>query len=249
VTQERRRTLLEVMMVDDGAVRGSLRFDADRVRRFTAVEPGRISIHHSGRPDRLRVEAYLEAAYARAFDGQIRSHFPTLISVQDNAGVIHAAAGFRFAADAPLYLEHYLDGPVETAVAATLGDRPRRNQIAEIGNLASESPGASLFLFLALAAHLDRQGCTHAVATATKQLRRSFARVGFATKGLTRAQAERLPDGGADWGAYYARDPEVLVGAIAPALPALAGLLLADPILDSDVTPRLHPALPGSGVQ
>ena len=246
---QRRRTLLEVMMVDDGAVRGSLRFDADRVRRLTAVEPGRISIHHQRRPERLRVEAYMEAAYAKAFGGHIRSHFPTLISVQDNDGVIHAAAGFRFAADAPLYLEHYLDLPVETAIAAGLGDRPRRDQIAEIGNLASESPGASLFLFLALAAHLDRRHCTHAVATATRQLRRSFARVGFATTGLTRAEPDRLPDGGADWGAYYARDPEVLAGAIAPALPALEHLLLADPILDSDVTPRLHPALPGSQVQ
>jgi hypothetical protein len=238
--------LLEVMMVDDGALQGCLRFDADRVRRFTSLEPGVISIHHLLQPERLRVEAFLEAAYAKAFDGRIRSHYPTLMSVQDRQGNIHAAVGFRLAAQAPLFLEQYLDAPVETELQTRFAAPLPRAQVAEIGNLASDSPGASLFLFLALARHLDRQGCTHAVATATRQLRRSFARVGFATELLTRAEPARLPDQGADWGAYYSRDPEVLAGAIAPALPALAQMLLADPIAACGVLPRLHPDL-GAG--
>ncbi|WP_304175464.1 thermostable hemolysin [Phenylobacterium aquaticum] len=232
-----------MMMVDDGALLGHLRFDADRVRRFTRLQPGVISIHHLLQPERQRVEAYLEAAYAKAFDGQIRRHYPTLMSVQDRQGNIHAAVGFRLAARAPLFLEQYLDAPVEVALEARFGAPLRRAQVAEIGNLASDSPGASLFLFLALARHLDRQGCTHAVATATRQLRRGFARVGFATEHLTRAAPDRLPDQGADWGAYYSRDPQVLAGAIAPALPALAQMLLADPIVECGILPRLHPDL------
>ncbi len=42
-------------MVDDGALQGHLRFDADRLRRFTSLEPGVISIHHLLKPERLRV--------------------------------------------------------------------------------------------------------------------------------------------------------------------------------------------------
>lgn len=230
-------------MTDDDAVRERFRFDTDRVRRLTAIEPHEIRLHQQARPERLRVEAYLESAYARAFEGQIRQHYPTLISVQDRHGVIHAAAGFRYAAEAPLFLERYLDQPVEEAAALRLGEPLRRQGVVEIGNLASDSPGASLFLFLALAGHLARQGCTHAVATATRQLRRSFARVGFATQVLTRAEPERLGEAAADWGGYYARDPEVLVGAIAPALPALAQMLFVEPIPGEAVRPRLHPTL------
>ena len=95
--------LLEVMMLDDGAMRGSLRFDEARMRRFTDLAPKVISIHHLMRPQRLRVEAYLEAAYASAFNGMIRRHYPTLMSVQDGEGRIHAAVGFRFAAAEPLF--------------------------------------------------------------------------------------------------------------------------------------------------
>ncbi|CAN5707320.1 hypothetical protein BH11PSE1_BH11PSE1_16340 [soil metagenome] len=233
---------MEVMMVDDGALQGRLQFDAERVRRFTSAEPRVISIHHLLAPERLRVEGFLEAAYDRAFRGRIRNHYPTLMSVQDRRGTILAAVGFRFAGLGPLFLEQYLDEPVEVAVARRLEVCADRGAVAEIGNLASHSPGASLFLFLALARHLDQRGCTYAVATATRQLRRSFARVGFATQLLTRAEPTRLPGTAADWGAYYSRDPEVLAGAIAPALPALSQMLTADPIAEADVVPRLHPA-------
>lgn len=243
VEQGMRLALLEVMMVDDGAPRGSLVFDADRVRRFTAIEPRLICLHSRALPERLRVERYIEGAYSQAFNGRIRSHYPTLISVQDRQGAIHAAAGFRLAGDHELFLEQYLDLPVERAIAASLGETVSRAAVAEIGNLASASPGASLFLFLALAGHLKAIGCSHAVATATRQLRRGFARIGFATEVLAPADAGRLGEGAGDWGGYYERDPEVRVGAIAPALPALHQMLLADPILEAGVTPRLHPRL------
>lgn len=235
--------MLDVTRVEGGAERGRGCFDSDRLRRLTAARPLTIFMHPLGQADRPRVEAFLEAAYVKAFEGHIRSHYPTLISVQDPRGVIHAAVGFRRAAEGRLFLEQYLDAPIEQAVAGRLGVAPARAEIAEIGNLASECAGASLTLFLALAGHLADEGCTHAVATATRQLRRSFARVGFVTEALTRAEPARLADGGADWGGYYARDPEVRVGAIAPALPALAQMLLGAPVSDRLFAPRAGQAV------
>ena len=234
-------------MLDDGAMRGSLRFDEARMRRFTGLAPKVISIHHLMRPERLRVAAYLEAAYASAFNGVIRRHYPTLMSVQDGEGRIHAAVGFRFAAEEPLFLEQYLDDPVEAAIARELGEPVRRHGVAEIGNLGSGSVGASIFLFLALARHLDQNGCTHAVATATRQLRRSFGRVGFETRVLTRAEPSRLGKAATEWGAYYDRDPEVLAGAIGPALRPLSQMLVSEPVEIQDIRPRLHPACPEIG--
>ncbi|WP_426015103.1 thermostable hemolysin [Caulobacter sp. DWR2-3-1b2] len=231
-----------MMMIDDGALRGSLRFDESRMRRFTGLTPKVISIHHLMRPERLRVEAYLEAAYATAFNGVISRHYPTLMSVQDGEGRIHAAVGFRFAAAEPLFLEQYLDEPVEAAITRKLAQPVTRCGVAEIGNLGSGSVGASMFLFLALARHLDQHGCTHAVATATRQLRRSFGRVGFETQVLTRAEPSRLGEAATEWGAYYERDPELLAGAIGPALRPLSQMLVAEPVEIQDIRPRLHPA-------
>lgn len=225
-------------MLDDGAPCGSLQFDADRLRRFTALEPQVISIHQRLQPERIRVETYLQTRYAEAFQGHIARHYPALMSLQDRDGGIHAAVGFRFAARSPLFLEHYLDEPIEAAASGSLGRPVPRQAIAEIGNLASHSPGASLFLFLALANHLHHQGCTHAAATATRRLRRGFARVGFVTRRLAQASASRIADGATDWGTYYQDDPEVLVGPIAPALPALAQMLMAAPLETADVAPQ-----------
>jgi hypothetical protein len=122
-----------------------------------------------------------------------------------------------------------------------------RDGVAEIGNLGSDRVGASMFLFLALAHHLDQNGCTHAVATATRQLRRSFGRVGFETQVLSRAEPSRLGEAASEWGAYYERDPEVLAGAIGPALRPLSQMLVAEPVQIEAVYPRLHPACLGLG--
>lgn len=222
---------------------------ARRLQRLTADIPLSIAVHPLHQADRPRVEAFLETSYARAFEGRIRSHYPTLMSVQRADGRIEAAVGFRLAARESLFLEQYLDAPIEKALAHRMALNIRRSEIAEIGNLASDSAPATLLLFLALAAHLAEEGCTHAVATATRQLRRSFARVGFATQSLTRAEPARLAEGAADWGAYYARDPEVRVGAIAPALPALTRMMLTEPAAVGLTPPDTEKATPAEAVR
>lgn len=181
-----------------------------------------IALHSPSDPERPAVEGFVEAVYAQAFDGRARSHYPLIMSLRDQAGRVLAAAGFRMAAHEPLFLEQYLDAPIEAALAR-IGLAARREAIAEVGGLASACPGASLALFRALADHLDACGCTHAVATATRQLRRSFRRFGLAAELLGPADPMRLGDSARDWGGYYRRDPQVLAGAIAPALGGLDG--------------------------
>ena len=189
-------------------------------RIFRAAQPSIASVHSPRRPDRSGVEAFLEGAYGRAFHGRIRNHYPYLMSLRDGQGAIQAAVGFRFADSGELYLEQYLDQPIELALAAHFGV-VSRSQIVEVGNLAARDPAASLRLFLALAQRLHLSGATHVVATATRQLRRTFSRLGLDPTPLTRADPARLADGGADWGAYYEREPEVLAGAITPCVPRL----------------------------
>ncbi|MGH1560332.1 hypothetical protein ACRAWD_27195 [Caulobacter segnis] len=52
---------------------------------------------------------------------------------------------------------------------------------------------------MALARHLNHLGHDHAVATATRQLRRTFSRVGFPTQRLTTRRSRAARRGGPDW--------------------------------------------------
>lgn len=192
-----------------------------RLQRLPPLSSKVIHIDDPHRDERRRVEAFVEDTYARTYGGQVSRHYPTLMSVQDAAGRIYAVVGFRLAGDSELFLEQYLDAPVEHAIAEACRAPSGRERIAEIGNLASDGRGATVFLFMALAAHLRALGCDYAVATATRALRGIFAKAGFPTTELGRAKPERLPDGGAAWGSYYETDPVVLAGSIGAALPPL----------------------------
>ena len=232
--------MFEITLVDDDGYAGRLKLDAGKVRRFTRLRPTVISISERLRPERSQVETFLDDAYAAAFGGKIRKHYPILMSVWDQDHVLHAAAGFRFAMSQPLFLEQYLDAPIEQAATTALGVPAPRHQLAEIGNLAANSPGASMFLFLALAGYLEQHGCRYAAATATAQLRRLFRRVGFSTVTLANADPDRLGERSQDWGAYYDNDPEVLVGEIAPCFEPLTRSLAAEPPTDAERIARLH---------
>jgi hypothetical protein len=189
------------------------------------TEQRKIVVYCRAHSDRGPVEAYIDTAYGRAFGGRIRDHYPTLIALLGPVGGVEAAVGVRMASLSGLFLEQYLDIPVEAAVERAFGHAVERARIAEIGNLASSGPLASLELFLGLARHLDAVGCTHAAATAINSLRRCFARSGLITRSLAQAESARLAAGADDWGSYYEREPEVLAGPIGPCIPVLAEML------------------------
>jgi hypothetical protein len=222
-------------MIDEGAHRGSILLDPMKLRRFTDIKPAIISINAAFRPERQRVEDFIEATYRKAFSAKIQRHFPTLISAQDESGQILAAAGFRFAQHDQLYLESYLDEPIEASCRAR-GINVRRREIAEIGNLSSAGRGASIFLFLALASHLEQRGVKIAAATATRRLRRMFQTVKFESVELGEAGASHVAEGAA-WGAYYEHDPIVLAGEVKIGRENLQRLYADQPALVS----RLHP--------
>jgi hypothetical protein len=183
-----------------------------------AIDVGTITIVEQAHPRRAAAESFLEDAYRRAFQGKLRSHFPTLMCVFDRHGAIQAATGFRFASHGPLFLENYLDRCVALEIEHRLATRVDRDTLVEIGNLAASatptSRGAAGTLFEAMALHLASQGMTHAVATATAPLRRMFRRIGFLTNEIGIADKTKLGQASSDWGSYYDHDPRMMVGQI-----------------------------------
>jgi len=69
-------------------------------------------------------------------------------------GKILAALGLRSAADAPLFLETYLDKSIENSIAEKIARLINRSHIIEVGSLASAHGGGARALIITLTAYL-----------------------------------------------------------------------------------------------
>ncbi|WP_172597702.1 thermostable hemolysin [Sulfuriflexus mobilis] len=209
--------MLQVALKNDKGVQNSLFYNELRLKRFTALTPKVIAITSLYSPERRRVERFLEREFRQTYNARITEHYPTLMSVQDDEGTILGALGFRYANEADLFLEQYLDSPIESVLTEACGGSSARSDVVEVGNLASHGSGASIFLFTALTAYLAQQRKRYITVTATDFLHRYFTRIGVEPLLLGHAEQTRLPDGGASWGAYYQTRPRILAGEIIPA--------------------------------
>ena len=209
--------MLQVALKNDEGVQNSLFYNALRLKRFTALTPKVIAITSLYSPERRRVERFLEREFRQAYDATITEHYPILMSVQDEEGTILGALGFRYADESDLFLEQYLDNPIESVLAKVSNKPQARAGVVEVGSLASHGNGASVFLFTALTAYLSQQGKQYIAVTATDFLHRYFTRLGVEQLLLGHADETRLPDDGACWGSYYQTQPRILAGQIAPA--------------------------------
>ena len=130
-------------------------------------------------------------------------------------GELAAAFGLRCARNQELFLEHYLDQPIELELASLVGHAPSRANIVEIGNLAAALSGAVRWLIVALAVELFQEGYEWVVFTGTQELRNGFRRLGLRPVTLCAADINRLAQAERDqWGSYYTNRPLVMAGNI-----------------------------------
>lgn len=139
-------------------------------------------------------------------------------------GVPCAALGYRRASSGSLFLEAYLERPVDEVVSAALGRPVARDAIVEIGNFAADNAIAMVELWGRAANDLGGNG-EIAVATLTAPLRRMFARIGLPIMPVAKADPARLENASAEWGSYYATDPLVCIGVIADGQAAISAFL------------------------
>lgn len=151
------------------------------------------------------------------------SHFmPQLFGLQSDDGILHGAAGCRPAASGALFIERYLDVPIEQAIFARSGIQVARHQIVEVGNLAAQGMGTARALIVQLTRLLALQGFRWVTFTGTQELLNSFYRLGLAPQSLGLADPARMGESLAEWGRYYDSQPRVMFGEILPAHRQLA---------------------------
>jgi hypothetical protein len=182
---------------------------------------GRLRRHPIGDPDRAAVERFVSEVYACRYGARIPSWAPELVSVEVD-GEIVAAAGWRDGRGS-LYLERYLDEPLEQRIARFAGVAPPdRARIAEVGHLAAVRAGEGRRLMRRLGLRLASLGYEWIASTATPGVRAAFERLGVEVLELGRASAGAAGPHATAWGRYYDRGPTVVAGELAANLRRVA---------------------------
>lgn len=172
----------------------------------------RLSVHPVDGPHRLHIESFIRDIYWAHYRARVRALAPVLVALQSGDEIL-AAAGYRDATQ-PLFLERYLEQPIEQCIRGACGAIPARAAIVEVGHLASVRNGAGRMLMPLLGSHLVARGFGWVVSTATEELHSLFRRLGLAPLVLGAADPAVLGNAASDWGSYYDHAPQVLAGNI-----------------------------------
>jgi len=172
----------------------------------------RVFLHDASDPQRSELELFVKRAFESRHAARICSFMPSLLALRNDQGELCSVAGFRSAADEPLFLERYLDEPIEQAIATATQREVSRAQIVEVGNLAGMNCRSAMRLVLALPRMLLDRDQRWIVFTATDTVRQLLAAYHAPLIDLAPAVGSRvqgLPD---DWGRYYQTNPRIMVG-------------------------------------
>ena len=164
------------------------------------------------RPD---LERFIAERFRKVHGANITHFCANLLGLRDSEGTWRAAVGYTPAGSGQLFLEQYLDAPVEQVLLRATGCMVPRTRIVEVGNLAAVAPGFARSFMPAFGRHLVEHDYQWAVFTATRQVRNVLRRLCFKAHALVPATQARLSDGGATWGSYYANQPRVMAGRLA----------------------------------
>jgi len=165
-----------------------------------------------GVPARGELERFVATAFRDQHGAQIGSFMPDLLGMRNVSGELRAVAGYRTAQQKRLFLEQYLDQPVEAVLTAKLARPVERAQIIEIGNLASNGCRQARHLVSLLPRFLLDRGYTWVVFTATGLVRNVIESVGAKLVELAVADSSRAVISNDTWGTYYRNDPRVMAG-------------------------------------
>ncbi|MEE4185636.1 MAG: thermostable hemolysin [Gammaproteobacteria bacterium] len=200
------------------------------LRRLLRFNP-EFNLHRPGSPERNEVEDYIAAVFAEAYGADVTGFAPFLMSMSC-AGRISAAAGIRPAADSPLFLEQYLDAPVEDVLSARYGRAIPRSEIFELGNLAALRPGVCQLIYLIMAGVVARTDLNYAVFAGTRQVAKGVGRLGFCMEPIVAADPARLGTAADSWGTYYKNAPQVTVLDLRKSMTVLADMPLPRILLE-----------------
>lgn len=187
-----------------------------------------------------RIYAYIHHARLSYFMPILFSGFANMpsygdwLSTDDNAlpafKGTSVAIGLKPICEDKIFLEQYLDTPIQSEISKVAGEPVSRQRIFEIGNLASGCAGSARLMIAFLVFYLSTpvlNPITHeyqnkadwVVCTGTDAVRHILAHMGIRSHVIAKATAEALkdPEQVSSWGHYYQHNPLVVAINVADA--------------------------------
>jgi hypothetical protein len=171
------------------------------------------TVHFSGRDaaDRAEIEQFISGVFFHACGARVKTFLPTLMSLRDLEGKLIAACGIRNAGAERLFLENYMDQPIEQLLSEKVGSTVLRSDIVEVGNYSVAELGLSRTLTSAIFHQLHATSKQWAVFTAIQLVQNALVRQNIFPKVLCDADVNHLPpEERAEWGDYYEQNPKVM---------------------------------------
>ncbi len=161
--------------------------------------------------DRAVIEQFISKAFQQSHGAKITRFMPHLMSLRDLDGKLIAACGLRSAAKEKLFLEHYLDQPIEQVLSERTGITVPRNDIVEVGNFSVAELGMARQLITAIIDQLHATSKHWAVFTVVQVLQNALIKLKTDPLILGNAYQDDLPvEIQSDWGSYYQQNPQVM---------------------------------------
>lgn len=169
----------------------------------------------SGGDEHNDISALIRESYHQVYNASLARCMTWLLGLYDAHGVLTSACGIQEASEGPLYLEKYLDDPIESTLSARLGITVPRCSIIEVGNFAARDGASARIMYAALCQLLIQYQYAWIVFTGTKKIRNTFHRMSLKPIELMPANPQRLGAESLCWGEYYQHDPRIMAGELA----------------------------------
>jgi len=151
-------------------------------------------------------KSYSEAFGATSFSKPDR--FVTASVHRPSGTEVLACVGLTFGSHKEFFAEQYLDQPVEKIVSETFDLPCTREDLIEVGPLASSGARAGSELMRIFPVFMWALGKRYVLCTATRHLDALFARLGYLFTPIAEADPSRLnPEDQSKWGSYYENAP------------------------------------------
>ena len=187
--------------------------------------PTRVGLESRAAGGHGEAERFVRDAFRLAYGARTEHFLPSLLTLRNDAGRLLAVLGLRPARAERLFLEQYLDQPVEQVLSAAVSAPIDRQTLVEVGNFAVGAAGGGRWLITALTAYLYAAGRSWAVFTCGPLLQNAFRRLGIELADLAAADPGRLPpEEFTRWGSYYQQRPRVMAANVQRSHAALAAL-------------------------
>ncbi len=160
--------------------------------------------------DRLNIEEFIKTAFQKKYNAKISFFYPNFIVVYKNQTLV-GVLGWQKGNNNKFFLECYLEHNIENVIKTKIGIDLKRDEIIEIGNLATIDSYASFCLFAHVFNNLNTLSSKFIVFTATRSLLSILIKMKITTYILSEAKSSCLnKEDITNWGSYYEHKPIVI---------------------------------------